>query len=265
MSGTYILQSLFRPVTDTVITTGKMGFFFINCLRALKDLPLFFEELVLHTYRISFRCLVPVLAVVVPMGMIIAMQGLYILNIFSAQPLLSSLLAITMLREMTPAMAAIMLASQAGSSIAAELGAMRIREEIDAQEVMSVNPLAYLVAPRMLGLIIAAPILTTIANFVGVIGGWLIAVPIKGMNHGIFVANLLDFVQLEDIFSGVLKATIFGTVIAIVSCYRGYHASGGAAGVGRAANKAVVESIVIFLIINYFLSSAIFSVAEKMA
>ncbi len=263
MSENFLFRSLVQPLINMVVVIGQMGFFFLKFLHSLIGLPYVFEELILHTYRICFRCLLPVLGVVTPMGMIISMQGLAILSIFSAQPLLSSLLVISMLRELTPAMTAIMIAAQAGSSIAAELGAMRNREEIDAQEVMSVNPIQFLVVPRLLAVIIAAPVLTAIANFFGIAGGWVIGVPIKGINHGVFMANLLDFVNIEDIFSGILKATIFGAIIGVVSCFRGYYARGGAAGVGRAANKAVVESIIALFVVNYFLSSAIYSVTEK--
>jgi phospholipid/cholesterol/gamma-HCH transport system permease protein len=208
---------------------------------------------------IGYRCLIPVIAVVIPMGGIVSLQGLIIFRLFGAERLLSSLLFTSIFREIAPGVASMMVASQAGSSMAAELGTMRVKDEIDAQEVMAVNPLKNLILPRLVAGTVMNPLLTVIGCVLGIVGGWLVAVPLKGVNHGAFMANLYVFVTMADVYQGLTKALIFGVIISAVSCYHGFHATGGAAGVGRAANRAVVQAVVALSIVNYFVSSAFFA------
>jgi phospholipid/cholesterol/gamma-HCH transport system permease protein len=137
---------------------------------------------------------------------------------------------------------------------------MRVQDEIDAHEVMAVNPMRYLVVPRFIGLMVACPLVNTLAATTGIVGGYVVAVWLKGVNHGAFVADLYTFVHAFDIWSGVIKTTVFGAIIGMVSCYKGFNATGGAEGVGRAVNDAVVQSIILFLGVNYFLSYAMYNV-----
>ncbi len=208
--------------------------------------------------RLGWRCLLPVLCVVGPMGAAVVLQGMKLLTLFGTEHMLSSMLSVSILREISPVMASMMVASQAGSSIAAELGAMRVKEEIDALEVMSVNPIQRLVVPRLLAGLLITPLLNAFASFVGLLGGFLVAVPIKGQNIGTFFANLYTLVGPEDITIGLIKTGVFGLLITTISCYYGYHVTGGAEGVGRAANRTVVYSVVVVLMVNSLISAAFY-------
>ena len=219
--------------------------------------PFFFEETLRQMARIGGRCLLPVIGVVAPFGMIIVLQSLNVVNLFGVERMLSSILVVSLLRELAPGLTGIMVAAQAGSMIAAELGTMRIKEEVDALSVMAVNPFQYLVAPRLIALTLICPLVNAIACFSGIISGYVAAVILKGVNRGAFMANLYSFVNIVDIWGGIIKTLIFGFIIGLISCYYGCHVKGGAEGVGKAANDAVVRSIITFLGVNYFLTSAI--------
>lgn len=221
--------------------------------------PFFFKETLRQMALIGERCLLPVIAVVAPFGMVITLQSLNILHLFGVERMLSSILVVSLLRELSPGLTGIMMAAQAGSTAAAELGTMRVKEEIDALSVMAVNPFQYLVAPRLIALTLVCPLVNAIACFSGIASGYVVAVFLKGVNKGAFLANLYSFVSLPDIWGGIIKTLVFGFIIGLVSCYYGYNVTGGAEGVGRAANNAVVRSIITFLGVNYFLTSAFFS------
>ena len=213
-----------------------------------------------HTWLITVRCLLPVLATVSPLGMVMALQGLQIFELFGAQRLLSSLVALAVFRELSPVMASALVAAQGGSSFAAELGAMRIKEELDATEVMAVDPLRVHVAPRVFATIVATPILHLVGSLGGVFGGFLVAVVVRGEPGGIYWANLWELIGPMDIIGGIIKTVVFGGIIGLISCYHGFHATGGAAGVGKAVNDTVVAAITVFIVANYFLTSALFGV-----
>ena len=231
-----------------------VGFMLRTFYWALRP-PYHVREWVRVMNSLGWRCLLPVICVVGPMGAAVALQGMNLLTRFGTEHMLSSMLSVAILREISPVMASMMVASQAGSSIAAELGAMRVKEEIDALEVMAVNPIQRLVVPRLLAGLIITPLLNAVASLAGLIGGYLIAVPVKGLNLGTFFANLYMMVGPRDLVIGFTKTAVFGLAITTIACYYGYHVTGGAEGVGRATNRTVVYSAVIVLLLNYFLSS----------
>ncbi len=234
---------------------GEVGLFFLNAINWALRPPYHFGEWVRVMNSLGWRCLVPVVLVVGPMGAAVSLQGMKLLQMFGTEHMLSSMLSVAILREISPVMASMMVASQAGSSIAAELGAMRVKEEIDALEVMAVNPIQRLVVPRLLAGLVITPFLNAFASFVGLVGGYIVAVPIKGQNLGTFMSNLYSIVGPEDLTIGLIKTSCFGLAITTIACYYGYNVTGGAEGVGRAANRTVVYSVVVVLLINYFLSS----------
>jgi phospholipid/cholesterol/gamma-HCH transport system permease protein len=239
---------------------GRIGLFTLSVFRHAVSPPFYVSETIRSIRELSTRSLLPVISVVAPFGMVIALQGLEALQLFGTQQVLGSILVVSIFRELSPGLAGIMMAAQGGSSVAAELGSMRVQDEIDAHEVMAVNPIRYLVVPRFIGLTLACPLVNTIAATTGIAGGYLVAVLIKGMNHGAFVAHLFTYADIFDLWSGVIKSTVFGAIIGMVSCYKGFTATGGAEGVGKAANDAVVQSIILFLGVNYFLSYAMYNV-----
>jgi phospholipid/cholesterol/gamma-HCH transport system permease protein len=200
----------------------------------------------------------PILFVLAPMGAVVAMESLKVFSIFGATTMTSSLLSVALFREIAPVMVTIMVASQTGAEIAAELGAMRVRQQIDAMEVMSVDPLKALIVPRLLAGLFVTPILNVVGTFTGIAGGYIIAVMVKGSNGGGFMANLFIWVNMTDVTGGIIKAAVFGLLVMLLSCYYGFHARGGAAGVGQATNDSVVASVVSILVMNYFLTTAFF-------
>ncbi len=243
---------------NALAALGRFGGFSVAIAARLVRRPLFFGHILNQTWVTTTRCLLPVVAVTFPFGMVMALQGLEIFRLFGAERMLASLISIATLREISPVLASVLVAAQGGSSCAASLGAMRIKEELDATEVMAIDAIKYHVAPRVVAMTIACPLLNIAGSVSGVAGGYFTAVFIKGESGGTFMAELWSFMQPIDLYGGVLKTTVFGLLIGLISCYHGYRASGGAAGVGKAVNDTVVHSVVAFITMNYFLTSALF-------
>jgi phospholipid/cholesterol/gamma-HCH transport system permease protein len=191
-------------------------------------------------------------------GGVLAFQAYYGFRLFSAESLVGSTVALAMTRELGPVLTSLMVTGRAGSAMAAELGTMRVTEQIDALYSMATNPIKYLVVPRVIAGVLMLPILTIIADFVGIVGGYLVGVGLLKINSGIYVAKMIQIVELEDIFNGLVKAACFGLILSLVGCYKGFYTSGGAQGVGRATTQAVVVSSVSILISDYFLTAAMF-------
>jgi phospholipid/cholesterol/gamma-HCH transport system permease protein len=249
----YVVQ----PTYSFFDELGRIVLFAVEAISLLFRPPLFWREILYESYHVATTCIVPVICTVAPIGCILAIQSLNILRPLGVEKLMSSMVVIILVRELSPAMTSIMIAAQAGTSMAAELGTMRVKEEIDAQDVMAVNPIQYLVIPRFVALFIMCPVLTVIAFFVGMAGSYVISVYVEGVNKGAFLDGLWTYLEMYDVAGAILKACVFGLVVAVISCYKGFYVTGGAAGVGRAANDAVVICITTFLILNYFLTSLI--------
>ncbi|MCX6354338.1 MAG: ABC transporter permease [Candidatus Aureabacteria bacterium] len=245
-----------------VIELGAISLFALRSLYWAFSPPFFFRETLRQMARVGERCLLPVIGVVAPFGMVITLHGLQIVHIFGVERMLSSILVISLLRELSPGLCGIMMAAQAGSTAAAELGTMRVKEEVDALSVMGINPFQYLIAPRLIALTLMCPLVNAIACSSGIVSGYITAVVFGGVNRGAFLSNLYSFVGVIDIWSGIIKTLVFGFVIGVVSCYYGYYVRGGAEGVGKAANDAVVRSIITFLGMNYFLTSALLALSR---
>jgi phospholipid/cholesterol/gamma-HCH transport system permease protein len=248
-------------LTETLAIAGRVGLFAGQVLLRALTPPWFLPELARQVWTTCARCMGPVLAVTLPFGMVISLQGLQIFDLFGAQRLLSSLVSVAVLRELAPVLASVLVAAQGGSSVAAELGAMRIKEEIDATEVMAVDSLRYHVLPRIFGLTLSTPMLGLAGAGAGLFGGWLSAVLIEGEPSGVFLANLWALTTPMDLWAGVIKTLCFGFTIGIIAAYNGYHTTGGASGVGRAVNDTVVYACLVFFVENYFLTSALFGAA----
>jgi phospholipid/cholesterol/gamma-HCH transport system permease protein len=191
-------------------------------------------------------------------GMVFALQSSYAFRLFNAEDLVGPTVALSITRELGPVLTALMVTGRAGSAMAAELGTMRVTEQIDALYSMAVNPIQFLVVPRMLASIIMLPLLCTLFDFTGIVGSYLVGVGILKMNPNVFINRILDLVDLNDIYIGLFKSAVFGLIIALLSCYQGYYTSGGAEGVGKAATQAVVLSSVSILVSDYFLTALLF-------
>lgn len=241
---------------------GRIALFLAQLLWAMCWPPWHVRAILEQTATVGRRCLIPVVAVLGPFGMVVALHGTEIFRLFGAERLLGFLVGLTTFRELAPNLVAMLVAAQAGSACAAELATMQIQEEIDATRIMGVDPLKLHVVPRVLGILLAAPLLTIIGSAVGITGGYLLAVFGQGQDGGAFLAELFAGLGLFDIANGSLKALVFAAIIGVLASYLGYTARGGARGVGEAVNNTVVYSITLFLLTNYFLSSALFGIAE---
>lgn len=151
-----------------------------------------------------------------------------------------------------------MVTGRAGSAMAAEVGTMRVTEQVDALYVMAVNPVQYLVVPRIVASVAMLPLLTVIADFVGIVGAYMVGVGMLGINHGIFISKIMEYVEFSDISMGLAKAAFFGLILSLVGCFKGFYTSGGAEGVGRATTRAVVLGSVLILASDYVLTAIMF-------
>ena len=191
-------------------------------------------------------------------GMVLALQGYYGLRKFGGESMLGAGVALSMTRELGPVLTAVMVAARAGSAMAAELGTMKVTEQLDALLAMAVHPLHYLALPRILAGLIMVPLLTIVGVFIGIVGGYFVGVVLLGINSGTYVQKMLDIVTGEDLYNGLYKSLIFGLILAVISCYEGLQATGGAEGVGLVTTRAVVFSAISILIFDYILTAMLF-------
>ena len=188
-------------------------------------------------------------------GMVLALQSYTGFKRFNAEAFVGTVVALSMTRELGPVLSGLMVSGRVGSAMAAELGTMQVTEQIDALYTLATNPIKYLIVPRFLASVIIMPILTVFADVVGILGGYLVSVKLLGSNPTIYLRRTFDYLDLEDIYIGLLKSLVFGMIIAIIGCYQGFHTEGGAEGVGKATTKAVVMSSLLILIANYFITA----------
>lgn len=188
-------------------------------------------------------------------GMVLALQTVHSLRQYGAESTVGGIVAISLMREISPVFAALMVTARAGSAMAAELGNMRVTEQIDALLTMAVSPVQYLLSPRLIASIVMLPLLCILYTCVGISGAYLVAVKWNSIDPGLFLSYIESFVELNDFFMGAIKAAVFGGLISTLSCHQGFHVSGGAKGVGMATTRAVVQSAVAILIANYIITS----------
>jgi phospholipid/cholesterol/gamma-HCH transport system permease protein len=191
-------------------------------------------------------------------GMILSLQAGLVLRDYGQEVNVGIIVSQTMCREMGPFMTALILAASVGSAMAAELGTMTVSEEIDALQVMSINPVRYLVMPRMLALVIMTPVLTVFTDVVGIVGGGLVAMTQLDITWVAYYQNVLSFLKTDEIYHGLLKALVFGLIVGTVSCYQGLATTNGAVGVGLATRRSVVISFLMVLITGYFLTRLLY-------
>jgi phospholipid/cholesterol/gamma-HCH transport system permease protein len=191
-------------------------------------------------------------------GMVLALQSYHGFRKFGGESLMGGIVALSLAREMGPVMTALMVNARAGSAIAAELGTMRVTEQIDALQMMAINPVQYLVVPRIWAGVLMLPLLTAINILVGIIGGYFVGVILLKINPGVFMDKMINMIELSDLVQGIVKSVFFGLILTLIGCYKGYNTYGGAEGVGRATTEAVVISSVCILIGTYVLTSLLF-------
>lgn len=256
------LTGIQSSITVLLEKLGRVSEFFGVAMRGLVAPPFFLRQVLPLTLELIGRCSMPVMSVLIGLGVAISIQAGTVFRLFSAEPLLGGMTGLMVFRELGPVIAAILVAAQGGTSTATEIGAMRIKEEIDALELMAVDPMRMLVLPRILAFILAAPVLSFMGSIAGMLGGYVAAMAQSMLSSGAYTHSFFSYLSLLDLVNGVYKTVFFGLIIGTLSTYYGYHASGGAEGVGRSANQAVVQSIIAVLGANYFLTTAFFGAVK---
>ncbi|MEC4684358.1 MAG: ABC transporter permease [Nitrospirota bacterium] len=209
-------------------------------------------------HEIGIRSLPVVFITAVFTGMVLSLQTYTGFKRFGAETLVGTVVALSMTRELGPVLTGLIVAGRAGAAMAAELGTMRVTEQIDALETLATNPVKYLIVPRFISGALMLPALAIVTDIVGIIGGFVISVGLFGANSVSYWNRTWDYLELDDIYSGLIKAAFFGASISLISCYKGFYTEGGAEGVGKATTGAVVLSSMTILISDYFLSAWLF-------
>jgi phospholipid/cholesterol/gamma-HCH transport system permease protein len=191
-------------------------------------------------------------------GMVLALQSYTGFSRFKAESAIATVVALSMTRELGPVLGGLMVAGRLGASMAAEIGTMRVTEQVDALVTLSTDPLRYLVWPRVLAGVLMLPVLVFVADVIGVLGGFLVGVWKLGFNPSLYIHKTLEFLEWWDVLSGLIKACVFGFLVSLMGCYHGYHSKGGAQGVGEAATRAVVSASILILLANYWLTAFLF-------
>ena len=187
-------------------------------------------------------------------GMVLALQVTYAMSQFGAEGYVGGSVALSLARELAPVLTALMVIGRSGSAIATELGTMRVTEQIDAMETMAVNPVQYLAVPRLIAALVMFPALTMLFNALGYVGGYLMGIFVSDIPPGPFIEHTRTMVETQDVVHGLFKSIVFGGVVAVITCYRGYAAQGGAKGVGEGTTRAVVMSSIAILVVDYALT-----------
>jgi phospholipid/cholesterol/gamma-HCH transport system permease protein len=220
--------------------------------------PLKLDRLLKQTRFIGFQSTLVILLTGTFAGMVLGLQGFYTLNRFGSAALLGPMVALVLIKELGPVFAALMVTARAGSAVTAEIGIMRITEQIDALELMGLNPFRYLIVPNLLAAIIALPLLTAIFDVVGILGGYLVGGKLLGVSGGTYFGEMATYVDMKDVLEGIYKSLSFGILLIWVCGYKGYYTGFGAEGVSKATTQAVVLSSVLILIWDYFMTSVLF-------
>ncbi|MGC9080369.1 MlaE family ABC transporter permease [Sulfurihydrogenibium sp.] len=238
--------------------TGEIFIFFLKTLSATIKRPPKLRHVLKYMEDIGVNAALLIILTSFFTGGVLVVETYPTFHKFNAEFLMGALVSLSLARELSPVLVALLVTARSGSAIAANIGTMRITEQIDALEVMAVNPYSYLVSPRFLAAIIMVPALTILSYVSGVIGGYFTSVYIYGINDYMYWEKLKDFTELKDIFGGLYKAAVFGGVLTIITSYFGYITKGGAEGVGRSTTTAVVVASVLILILDYFLTALIY-------
>lgn len=244
-----------RRTSHLVTDVGKVLIFFWHTLRWTFSRPFYVKNVLKQMEQIGVNSVPVVLTTALSTGMVLALQSYTGFKRFGAETLIGTVVSLSMTRELGPVLTGLMVAGRAGAAMAAELGTMRVTEQIDALTTLATNPMQYLVVPRFIASTIMMFFLSVLGMITGIIGGYFVGVKVLGTNPTIYIKNSIDYTVVTDIWYGLIKALVFGAVVGIIGCYKGFNTQGGAEGVGKATTGAVVISCMIILILDYFLSA----------
>jgi phospholipid/cholesterol/gamma-HCH transport system permease protein len=254
-----ILQPIGRTVLRFLEAVGRLSLFAVTALTHCVRPPLYPRLIGRQMIEIGYYSLPVVGLTAIFTGMVLALQSYTGFARFSAESAVPNVVVVSITRELGPVLAALMVAGRVGAAMAAEIGTMRVTEQIDALDTLATNPFKYLIAPRLIAGLTMMPLLVAVADVIGVFGGYVVSVYKLGFNPYIYLKNTIDFMEVQDVVSGLVKASVFGFVITLMGCYHGYNSKGGAQGVGAATTNAVVSASILILSFNYLLTEMFFS------
>ena len=254
---TAFFQSIGRGPLFIIEEMGRMTIFILSTFAWMCRPPFRVYQVVKQLHFVGYKSTFVVVLTAMFTGMVLALQGYYTLRKFGSEGLLGSAVALSMIRELGPVLAALMVTARAGSAMTAEIGIMRITEQIDALDTMAVNPLQYLVGPKVLAGLLGVPLLVALFDVVGIYGGYIVGVDLLGVNAGSYWSSIESAVEWKDVYGGILKSFSFGLVLCWVCCYKGFHTRMSAEGLGTATTEAVVLSSVLILVWDYFITSVL--------
>ena len=221
--------------------------------------PFFWRLTAQQMLRIGYFSLPVVALTAFFTGGALALQIYYGGSSLNSESIVATIVALGITRELGPVLGGLMVAGRVSAAIAAELGTMRVTEQIDALTTLSTNPHKYLVVPRVVAAVITLPLLVLVADIIGIMGGYVVGTASLDFNGGVYIKNTADFLKLDDVTSGLIKAGVFGFIIAVMGCFHGFNSKGGAQGVGRATTNAVVSASILILAANYVMTSLLFA------
>jgi phospholipid/cholesterol/gamma-HCH transport system permease protein len=252
-----LFQSVGSTAIDWMAGMGRMMTLLISALLWAFVPPFRLHRVMRQIHFMGWRSLLVVVLTGAFTGMVLGLQGYYTLRKFGATAMLGPAVALSLIREIGPVLCALVVTGRAGSAMAAEIGIMRITDQIDALSVMALNPVKYLISPNILAGLITLPLLTAIVNVVGIYGGYLVGVQLLGVGQGVYFGEMQNIVSAYDIKIGFVKSLSFGFLMSWICCYKGFYTRFGAEGVSQATTEAVVMSSVWILICDYFLTSVL--------
>ncbi len=238
---------------------GRLVVFAGTALATAFSPPFYLRAILRQMVDIGYFSLPVVGLTAIFTGMVLALQSYTGFSQFAAESAVATVVVLSVTRELGPVIAGLMVAGRVGAAMAAEIGTMRVTEQIDALTTLSVNPLRYLVLPRLIAGLVTLPLLVVVADIVGVFGGYLVGVYKFGFNPQAYLARTQQYLETSDVVSGLIKAAVFGFLVALMGCYHGYYSRGGAQGVGQATTAAVVSASILILVFDYGITQALFS------
>ena len=253
------LAILGRVFISFLNATGRLSIFASHSVAAIFRPPFYWRAITKQMLEIGYYSLPVVGLTAIFTGMVLALQSYTGFSRFNAESSIAAVVVISITRELGPVLAGLMVAGRVGASMAAEIGTMRVTEQIDALVTLSTNPYKYLIAPRIVAGVLMLPALVAVADIIGVFGGYLVSIHKLGFNPGVYLQNTFDFVETKDVVSGLVKASVFGFIIALMGCYNGFNSQRGAQGVGMATTNAVVTASILILVTNYIITEIFFS------
>jgi phospholipid/cholesterol/gamma-HCH transport system permease protein len=254
-----LLAALGRQVLGLLALVGRVALYAGEALSHLVRPPFYPKEILLQIWLIGYLSLPVVGLTALFTGGALALQIYAGGARFNAESVVPSIVAIGMVRELGPVLGGLMVAGRVAASIAAEIGTMKVTEQIDALVTLSTHPMKYLTVPRVVAAVLTLPILVAIGDIIGIMGGFLVGVTRLDFNASAYMTNTIDFLEVSDVVSGLVKAAVFGFIVAVMGCYHGMNSGRGAQGVGRATTNAVVSASILILASNYVLTEVFFS------